>query len=382
MKRTFLAIFTLSALFGTQTFAKGVSCLPDGYPHVYITPGWDCKKASTATEKAICEQQGPPHYPAVKDHLVGQIYKNLKSANRLTPEIISGFRFQQKFRDDCGGDVSCISKRRGRQIEILLDMELNEADYENWYCNYIEKNNLMPTADEIASSKPRVGLDFRKAVKEEEARKAREAKAEAEKLAKQKAEEERLKQNFEAMRQELMANSFGYRNLRPYMTKDEVAAEAGCSFSYFPIATCYDLDNIKFGGRWGKLPGYEQFDAVLRELIIDLGPLDTYSWVSALSNWTAADPENRNIYQNMRSILGAKYKLDFEFSERDITFFDDADAGQLRVSYENGQVTLEVQKKKVNYSTEVNLVLSYNAPDVGLKYVDFWKPKKAQASDF
>jgi hypothetical protein len=62
-------------------------------------------------------------------------------------------------------------------------------------------------------------------------------------------------------------------------------------------------------------------DWVLKNLQLDLGPLDTYSWISALSNWSEADPEDRNIYQNMRAILDKKYKLDFEFSERDITFF-------------------------------------------------------------
>jgi len=80
--------------------------------------------------------------------------------------------------------------------------------------------------------------------------------------------------------------------------------------------------------------------------------------------------------------LDKKYKLDFEFSERDITFFDDGERNTLRVSYNKGQVTLELRKKKVDYSTDIRLFLNYQTPELGANYLQQYEPKKAKASDF
>jgi len=386
----FILISVLITAFGSSSLAKGVSCLPDGYPHVKISPGWDCNKASTATEKAICEKQGPPHYPAVKDFLVGQIYKQLKNAGQLTPVLMEQFRINKDNRDYCGDNVSCISKARGAQLKSLLNLDqITEDEYEAWYCEFIETNNLMPSADEIAAFKAKSDADFAKKVAEEEARKAKQAKEYeqrmaklAEQKAKEEAEQKVLKQKWDTKRSELLANSIGYRNILLYMTKMEIRDEAKCFLKPQVNAVCYGLDNIKFGGIFDEIPDFKSLDRVLVSLELDLGPLDTYSWVSALSNWSNADPEDRNIYQNMRSILDKKYKLDFEFSERDITFFDDGEKNTLRVSYNRGQVTLELRKKKIDYSTDIRLFLNYQTPELGAKYMQRYEPKKAKASDF
>ena len=382
----FILISVLITVLGSSGYAKGVSCLPDGYPHVKISPGWDCNKASTATEKAICENQGPPYFPAVKDFLVGQLYKQLKNTGKLTPVLMEQFRIHKDNRDYCGGDVSCISTARGTQLKSLLNLEeITEDEYEIWYCEFIETNNLMPSANEIAAFKAKKEADFAKKVAEEEARKAKVAeenarKAEkADKMAKLVAQQ---KQEWDNKREALLANSIGYRNILLYMTDKEIFNEANCFLHLDVNAKCYGLDNIKFGGSFGKLPQFENLDGVLETLILDLGPLDTYSWISALSNWSNADPEDRNIYQNMRAILDKKYKLDFEFSERDITFFDDGERDILRVSYNSGQVTLELRKKKVDYSTDIRLFLNYQTPELGANYVQQHEPKKAKASDF
>jgi len=391
LRFSFILISVLITVFGSSSYAKGVSCLPDGYPHVKISPGWDCNKASTATEKAICEKQGPPHYPAVKDFLVGQIYKQLKNSGKLTPVLMEQFRIHKDNRDYCGGNVSCISTARGTQLKSLLNLDqITEDEYENWYCEFIETNNLKPSANEIASFKARREIDFTKKVAEEEARKAKvaeenarkaeEAKAYEEKMAKLKAQQ---KQEWDNKREALLANSIGYRNILLYMTKKEILEEAKCTLTRNIISECYGLDNIKFGGTFEKLSSeFLMEDWVLKNLQLDLGPLDTYSWISALSNWSEADPEDRNIYQNMRAILDKKYKQDFEFSERDITFFDDGERNTLRVSYNKGQVTLELRKKKVDYSTDIRLFLNYQTPELGANYLQQYEPKKAKASDF
>jgi len=391
LRFSFILVSVLITVLGSSGYAKGVSCLPDGYPHVKISPGWDCNKASTATEKAICENQGPPHYPAVKDFLVGQIYKQLKNSGKLTPVLMEQFRIHKDNRDYCGGNVSCISTARGTQLKSLLNLDqITEGEYEIWYCEFIETNNLMPSANEIAAFKAKKEADFAKKVAEEEARKAKEAKQYEERMAKlaeqktkEEAEQKLSKQKWDTKREALLANSIGYRNVLLYMTKKEILEEAKCTLTRNSISECYGLDNIKFGGTFEKLSSeFLMEDWVLKNLQLDLGPLDTYSWISALSNWSEADPEDRNIYQNMRAILDKKYKLDFEFSERDITFFDDGERNTLRVSYNKGQVTLELRKKKVDYSTDIRLFLNYQTPELGANYLQQYEPKKAKASDF
>jgi hypothetical protein len=54
----------------------------------------------------------------------------------------------------------------------------------------------------------------------------------------------------------------------------------------------------------------------------------------------------------------------------------------LRVSYNKGQVALELRKKKVDYSTDIRLFLSYQTPELGANYLQQYEPKKAKASDF
>ena len=162
-----------------------------------------------------------------------------------------------------------------------------------------------------------------------------------------------------------------------YMSKKEVRNEADC----IPTnkTKCYGLDNIKFSAVWTTMTDLQE--SVLTSLTLDLGPLDSYDWLSALK-WRDADPENRNIFQNIRSILGKKYKLDFEFSERDITFFEIGETNVLRISFNNGQVYLELKKKVIDYSTKVRLFLTYTTKTKGQSYVDRYRPKKAKASDF
>ena len=391
MLRFFCILITvLNTTIGSSSLAKGVSCLPDGYPHVKISPGWDCNKASTATEKAICEKQGPPHYPAVKDFLVGQIYKQLKNAGQLTPVLMEEFRISKDNRDSCGGNVSCISAARGTQLKSLLNLDqITEAEYEDWYCEFIETNNLMPSAEKIAAFKAKNEVNSTKKGDEEEALKAKRIKEREERRAKlaeekaiKEAEQKLLQQKWDAKREVLLADSIGYRNILLYMTKKEIRDEAKCTLWESINQQCYGLDNIKFGGTFQKLSSeFQKQDSVLTKLQLDLGPLD-YSWGSALLNWSEADPEDRNIYQNMRAILDKKYKLDFEFSERDITFFEDGERNTLRVSYNKGQVALEIQKKKVDYSTDISLFLSYRTPPRGEQYMKMFEPKKAKASDF
>ena len=199
----------------------------------------------------------------------------------------------------------------------------------------------------------------------------------------EKAEAERKRREAEAekKRRNLVAKSFGYKDIKIYMTSDEISSAANCTLRTDYFTKCYGMDNIKFRGEFRTSSEFKK--PVLNLLILDMGPLDAYSWASFLMNWREADPESANVYENMRTILDKKYSLDFEFSERDVTFFEKGERDILRMSYESGQVRLEVRNQKDEYGYKnTRLYLIYSSQGSGDAYLKSFTPEKPKASDF
>jgi uncharacterized protein YgiM (DUF1202 family) len=223
----------------------------------------------------------------------------------------------------------------------------------------------------------------------EEERLAREAeekrRAEEERLAreaeeKRRAEEERLAREAEEKRLESIRSNYGFRDIKPGMRVDEVMkSKASCNLAtglhFEDSTTCYGLDNIKFiSDAWAET-------STINILGLDLGVLDSYDWASYI--FADTDPESGNIYTSMRKNLDEKYSLEYEFTERDLDFFNNDERDVLRVVYEKGQITLQVERVKVDeYSKDIRLRLYYQTPAYGEKFYTKHKPKKASASDF
>jgi uncharacterized protein YgiM (DUF1202 family) len=223
----------------------------------------------------------------------------------------------------------------------------------------------------------------------EEERLAREAeekrRVEEERLAreaeeKRRAEEERLAREAEEKRLESIRSNYGFRDIKPGMRVDEVMkSKASCNLAtglhFEDSTTCYGLDNIKFiSDAWAET-------STINILGLDLGVLDSYDWASYI--FADTDPESGNIYTSMRKNLDEKYSLEYEFTERDLDFFNNDERDVLRVVYEKGQITLQVERVKVDeYSKDIRLRLYYQTPAYGEKFYTKHKPKKASASDF
>jgi len=164
------------------------------------------------------------------------------------------------------------------------------------------------------------------------------------------------------------------------MRVDEVMkSKASCNLAtglhFEDSTTCYGLDNIKFiSDAWAET-------STINILGLDLGVLDSYDWASYI--FADTDPESGNIYTSMRKNLDEKYSLEYEFTERDLDFFNNDERDVLRVVYEKGQITLQVERVKVDeYSKDIRLRLYYQTPAYGEKFYTKHKPKKASASDF
>ena len=171
------------------------------------------------------------------------------------------------------------------------------------------------------------------------------------------------------------------------MLPEEISDEAGCDLSR-KFVDCYNLQNIKFSGFYDKVKkrlgesftSIEKSFSVLEVLILDLGPIVDNGFLNdlVLSN----DPESGNVLIQMKSTLDSKYIKEFEWSERDRQMFDEGEKENLLIVYEKGQVALRIAREKKEYSLKMRLFVEYRDVDIGKKFLDENRPKKASSSDF
>ena len=181
-----------------------------------------------------------------------------------------------------------------------------------------------------------------------------------------------------------VSSNYGFRNLIPGMTKEDVIKECTHDLTATNWPWCYGIENIKFKGvyfprlirsaNYGGQEKRKSFD-ILTLLILDLGPI-TNSW-SLSSN----DPNDGDILNTTRRAL-SKYDLEYEYSQRDLELYNEGEKNKLIVVYEGGKVALVIQKIKKDYSSENRLFIHYKDAESGKKYLEQNAPKRASSSDF
>ena len=186
---------------------------------------------------------------------------------------------------------------------------------------------------------------------------------------KRKAEEER---KAEEKRKEEAALNPGFKDIKPGLTKDEIYEVSKCRLSTYP-KECYGLDNIKFRGQFSK--------DVLNTLYVDLGPIVQSSGILyTLNEYLGSD--SGNIYTKLYQSFKSKYKLAYEFNERDRQLFNEGEKTDLYAVFEDGQVALHIEKIKKDYSSKLNLTVEYRDKDRAKNFVKNTKPKRASSDDF
>ena len=123
------------------------------------------------------------------------------------------------------------------------------------------------------------------------------------------------------------------------LMKSKASCNLAIGLNFESSTNCYYLDNIKF------ISDARTRTSTINILGLDLGVLDTYGWASYI--FADTDPESDNIYTSMKKNLDEKYSLEYEFTERDLDFFNNNERNVLRVVYEQGQIALQVQRVKV-----------------------------------
>ena len=115
-----------------------------------------------------------------------------------------------------------------------------------------------------------------------------------------------------------------------------------------------------------------------------MGAFTGNDWYSLVTSILSTDNiESGDIYTKMRIAFDKKYKLDFEFSERDVEFFNNGDKNSLNVVYEKGKVAFSILRvKKNDYEIENRFYVSYRGTDWASKFYNESKPNKASIDDF
>ena len=200
-----------------------------------------------------------------------------------------------------------------------------------------------------------------KQLAEEKKRLAEEKRKEKERLAKEKRK----------LELEKIALNPGFRDLKPGLTREEIRMMKVCYplLSSDTSSTCYDVDNIKFGG------GFK--GGVLRILTIDLGPYAGGGFLQSIAELGEDDP-----LLNMRGTLGKKYKMDYDYNERDRQLFNEGEKKELYTVFANGQVALLVIRIKKDYSSEIRSYIAYRDPSIAKSFLERNRPKRATSSDF
>ncbi|MDP6559622.1 MAG: hypothetical protein QF619_05810 [Candidatus Binatia bacterium] len=119
----------------------------------------------------------------------------------------------------------------------------------------------------------------------------------------------------------------------------------------------------------------------LVKLTIDLGPIvEAGGLLSQMA--TYATRGATNIMVKMDNRLKAKYKKDFDYSERDRQLFNKEMKDKLYTVYAKGQVAFLVTRKKKKYRNDTWLYVEYRDVKSAQSFLKSTRPKRAKASDF
>ena len=142
-----------------------------------------------------------------------------------------------------------------------------------------------------------------------------------------------------------------------------------CSLRINVWVKCYGIDNIKFLGKYQH--------TLLKEVTLDVGPIvETGGYLSIFGE------NDSNIFIKMKKTFDSKYTLDYGYSERDRQLFNESEKSRLYRVYSKGQVVLEINRKKKDYSNDLWLFIHYFDSTSAKSFLERNKPIRASDDDF
>jgi len=160
----------------------------------------------------------------------------------------------------------------------------------------------------------------------------------------------------------------GFKDLKPGLHYEDLTEF--CPLRKNSWVKCYGIDNIKFQGKYQS--------NVLKELILDMGPI--VEGGGFYLNIFGED--DSNIFIKMKKTFEKKYTLDYGYSERDRQLFNESEKDRLLHVYSKGQVVLEINRKKKDYSNDLWLFIHYFDPTSAKSFLERNRPVRASNDDF
>lgn len=84
----------------------------------------------------------------------------------------------------------------------------------------------------------------------------------------------------------------------------------------------------------------------------------------------------------MKKTFDKKYTLDYGYSERDRQLFNESEKDRLLHVYSKGQVVLEINRKKKDYSNDLWLYIHYFNQTSSKIFLERNRPVRASQDDF
>lgn len=111
---------------------------------------------------------------------------------------------------------------------------------------------------------------------------------------------------------------------------------------------------------------------VIGDIIVDLGPLYQGFMDLIVEN-------DRNPYISLRTSMEEKYKVDWEFTERQRSLFNSGEISNLFISMQDGQAFINIAR---DINGDIRLLAEYYSPSRGQAVSSSRRPKNADMSDF
>ena len=150
---------------------------------------------------------------------------------------------------------------------------------------------------------------------------------------------------------------FGYKNLKPGMTVEELKPLCGYEYTQWIWTDCENYSKAPYPMVFLYTSSVESME--VHTIAVLVGTYDA-------------------VFDNLLKSMTKKYKLDYQFSDLDLNLYNNGKKERITISFEEGQVLLFVTR----ISGEHSVFVTYSTKKQGKTNLDINRPSSLNTNDF